>query len=192
MPLQLLLLLRPHYTLHLKPKESRRLVEWVGASSPPGEEHAQADGLEDASEGTNSDRVHGALLREHLRDELPSQKVSRKPHIQFNNHVRSQQQENKNKHLQTYRRSGAGHEDQTAQVGGTLVAQRASGVDKRTDTVRLDGGADDGRTPRGGGTGGLLGPDELLLGVGRLGARVGVAEDGGQDGERGGVCEDGA
>jgi hypothetical protein len=95
MPLLLLLLLRPHYTLHLKPKESRRLVEWVGASSPPGEEHAQADGLEDASEGTNSDRVHGALLREHLRDELPSQKVSRKPHIQFNNHVRSQQQENK-------------------------------------------------------------------------------------------------
>lgn len=94
--------------------------------------------------------------------------------------------------MQTYRRSGASHEDQTAQVGGTLVAQRAGGVDESTHTVGLDGGADDGRAPRGGGTGGLLGPDELLLGVGRLGARVRVAEDGGQDGERGGVCEDGA
>lgn len=96
------------------------------------------------------------------------------------------------KHTQTYRRSGASHKDQTAQVGGTLVAQRTGGVDQSTDTVGLDGGADDGRTPRGGGTSGFLGPDELLLGVGRLGAAVGVAEDGGQDGERGGVCEEGA
>ena len=92
----------------------------------------------------------------------------------------------------TYRRSGASHEDQTAKVGGTLVAQRAGGVDESTDAVGLDGGADEGRSPRGGGTGGFLGPDELLLGVGGLGAVVRIAEDGGQDGERGRVCEDGA
>lgn len=59
--------------------EPRRLVEWVGASSPPGEEHAQADSLEDASEGTNSDSVHGALLGEDLRDELAVPNISLSP-----------------------------------------------------------------------------------------------------------------
>lgn len=39
-------------------------------SSPPGEEQAEANGLEDASKGTDGDGVHGALLSEDLRDEL--------------------------------------------------------------------------------------------------------------------------
>jgi len=102
----------------------------------------------------------------------PQKSAGTKPNI-----IASKLQQRKKQESKTYRRSGASHEDQTAQVGGTLVAQRTGGVDQSTDTVGLDGGADDGRTPRGGGTGGFLGPDKLLLGVGRLGAVVGVAEN---------------
>ena len=38
--------------------------------SPPSEEQTETDGLEDASESTNSDGVKRALLSEDLRDEL--------------------------------------------------------------------------------------------------------------------------
>ncbi len=38
--------------------------------SPPGEEQAEADGLEDTGKSTDGDSVHWALLRKDLRDEL--------------------------------------------------------------------------------------------------------------------------
>jgi hypothetical protein len=92
----------------------------------------------------------------------------------------------------TYRRSRAGEEDQAAEVGGALVGESASGVDEGTNTVRLDGRADEGSSPGGGGRGSLLRLEELLLGVGGLGLTVGVAEDGAEDGEGDGVVVDGA
>ena len=92
----------------------------------------------------------------------------------------------------SYGRSGGGEEDQRSEVGGALVGESASGVDEGTDTVGLDGGADEGSTPGSGGGGSLLGLEELLLGVGGLGLAVGVAEDGAEDGEGDGVVVDGA
>lgn len=91
----------------------------------------------------------------------------------------------------TYTGSRASEEDQAAQVPGARVTERAGGVLQRSDTICLDGAADQRRAPGGGGTGGLLGLDELLLGVGGLGAVVGVAEEGGEDGEGGRLGEDG-
>lgn len=91
--------------------------------------------------------------------------------------------------LRTYTWCGRGHEDQAAQVGGTLVAERTGSVDQSTNTIRLDGAADDGATPGGGGRGGLLRLEEFLLGVGSLSAVVGVTEQRAENGERGGVVE---
>jgi hypothetical protein len=91
-----------------------------------------------------------------------------------------------------YGRSGGGEEDQRSEVGGALVGESASGVDEGTDTVGLDGRADEGSTPGSGGGGSLLGLEELLLGVGGLGLAVGVAEDGAEDGKGDGVVVDGA
>ena len=53
-----------------------RLVEWVGVGSPVGEEQAEADGLEDASERTDGDGVEGTLLGKDLRDELQKYSIS--------------------------------------------------------------------------------------------------------------------
>jgi hypothetical protein len=50
--------------------ETRRLVEGVGAGSPVGEEQAEADGLEDTGNGTDSDGVKRALLGNDLGDDL--------------------------------------------------------------------------------------------------------------------------
>lgn len=49
---------------------TRRLVEGVGAGTPVGEEHAQANSLEDAGNGTNGNCVNGALLGDNLGDDL--------------------------------------------------------------------------------------------------------------------------
>ena len=94
--------------------------------------------------------------------------------------------------IQTYRRSSRGEKDQRTEVTGALVCEGTSGVDESTDTVGLDGGASEGRSPRRGGGGSLLRVEELLLGVGSLGAAVGLAEDGAEDSERDGVVEGGA
>lgn len=48
----------------------RNLVEGVGSGAPPGEEHAQADGLEDTAENTDCDNIHGTSLGCDLGDEL--------------------------------------------------------------------------------------------------------------------------
>lgn len=92
----------------------------------------------------------------------------------------------------TYAWSGASEEDQAAEVGSALVAEGASGIDQSSNTVRLDGATDQGRSPSGGSAGGLLGFEEFFLGVGGLGAVVGVTEDRAEDGERDGVIEDSA
>lgn len=94
--------------------------------------------------------------------------------------------------ITTYGRSGAGEEDQGAEVSSALVGKSASGVDEGTDTVRLDGRADEGSTPGRGGGGSLLGLEELLLGVGGLGLTVGVTENGSEDSKGDGVAVDGA
>lgn len=47
-----------------------RLVEWVGAGSPPPEDQAEANGLEDAGESADGDGVERAFLSEDLGDEL--------------------------------------------------------------------------------------------------------------------------
>lgn len=92
----------------------------------------------------------------------------------------------------TYTGSRAGEEDQCAQVRSALVAQSAGGVDQSSHTVSLDGASNQGTTPCGSSTGGLLGLDELLLRVGRLGTVVGVTENGGEDAEGGRVGEEGS
>lgn len=61
--------LRP-CTTDLTPRAINLVAEWVGASAPVGQEHAEADGLEDASQSSDGDSVEGTLLGEDLSDEL--------------------------------------------------------------------------------------------------------------------------
>ena len=68
----------------------------------------------------------------------------------------------------TYGRSSGSEEDQRAEVSSTLVGESAGSVDEITNTVRLNGRADDGATPRSGGGGGLLRLEELFRAVGGL------------------------
>lgn len=82
---------------------------------------------------------------------------------------------------ETHSGGRGGHEDQASEVGGALVAKRPGGVDQGADAVALQGGADEGSAPCDGGGRGLLGADELLAGVGDLGALIGLAEEGGED-----------
>ena len=89
----------------------------------------------------------------------------------------------------TYGRSSGSEEDQRAEVSSALVGEGAGGVDESTNTVRLDGRADDGATPRGSGGGSLLGVEVLLLGVGLLRTAVGVTENGAEDGKGDSVVE---
>ena len=89
----------------------------------------------------------------------------------------------------TYAWCRASHEDQRTQVCRTLVAHGTRSIDQSTDTVGLNSGSNQRRAPGGGGRGGLLRLEELLLGIGGLGTVVGVTEDGGENGERGGVVE---
>ena len=92
----------------------------------------------------------------------------------------------------TYRWSRASKEDQATQVRRALVAERAGGIDERADAIGLDGRADERCAPRGARRSSLPRLEEFFLGVGGLGLAVGLAEDGAQDGEGGGVVEDGA
>lgn len=91
----------------------------------------------------------------------------------------------------TYAWCGTSHEDQTSQISGPLVTQCASGVDQSTDTIGLDGTANEGRTPGRCSASGLFRLKELLLGVCGLSTLIGVTEDWGEDCERGGVVENG-
>ena len=92
----------------------------------------------------------------------------------------------------THARRARGGKDEAAQVGSALVAESAGGVDESSNTIRLQGRADEGGAPGNGSTRGLARLDELLLGVGNLGALVCLAEDGAQHGQLDRVVEDGA
>ena len=155
---------------------TRRLVEWVGTGSPPGKEQTQANCLEYTSEGANGNGVHGTSLSENLRDNLFLPLASSIFNV----------------YDATYTRCRAGHEDQATEISGSLVAQGPCGVDESSDTVRLDGAANDGGTPGSGGTSGLLALEKFFLGVRGLRTVVSVSEHRSEDSERGGVVEDGA
>jgi len=62
-------------------------------------------------------------------------------------------------------------------------------VEDGGDGVGLDTGADESGAVEGSGGGSLLALDELFLGVGLLGAAVGVSEERGEDGEVRSVVE---
>lgn len=85
---------------------------------------------------------------------------------------------------ETYARSCASKKDQGTHVRRTLVAQYASGHKQSTDAIGLKGTASEGGSPGCCSAGSLLRLGKLLLGVSGLGAVVGVAEDGSEDGER--------
>jgi len=170
--------LLPISSCHSRLSLRTSLREQVWAGTPVSEEEGQTDGLEDAGEGADGDGVERALLGEDLGDDL----------LYHNQQNHSPCR----KLMETHGRCRAGHEDQAAHVGGALVAEGTGGVQERADAVRLHGRADGGSAVRGGGRCGLLGLEELLLGVGGLGLAVGLAEDGAEDGEGDGVGVDGA
>lgn len=95
------------------------------------------------------------------------------------------------RYIDTYSWGGRCKEDESTEVGGSLVRESAGSVDQRTDTVRLDGRANEGSTPGSAGRGSLLGLEELLSRVGGLCAAVGVAKEWAEDGKRCSVVEDG-
>jgi hypothetical protein len=111
--------------------EARRLVEGVGAGSPVGKEQAEADGLEDTGNGTDSDGVERALLGDDLGDDL---NVVRDDIATCEDGM-------------TYGGSSGGHEDQGAEVSSALVGEGTGSVDQSTNTVCLEGRADNGATP---------------------------------------------
>lgn len=92
----------------------------------------------------------------------------------------------------TYAGSRRRRKDESAQIRRALVAQRARGIEQRTYAVALQGRAHKGRAPGDGRATGLARADKLLLGVGGLGAVVGLAEDGREDDEVDAVVEEGA
>lgn len=89
-----------------------------------------------------------------------------------------------------YAWSGAGEEDQAAEVGGALVAEGSGGIDQSSDAIGLNGTADKGGSPGSGSAGGLLGLEELFLGVGGLSTVVRVTEDRAKDRKRDSVAVD--
>lgn len=84
--------------------------------------------------------------------------------------------------MPTYGRSRCGQEDETAKIRSPLISEGSGSVDQGADTITLEGGADEGGAPGDGGGGSLAGSEELLLGVGGLGALVGLAEERAEDG----------
>ena len=156
--------------------KARRLVEWVGASSPPGEEQTKADCLEDTSESADGHGIHRTSLGENLRDNLVT--FISILHISYVD--------------VTYTWCRAGHEDQATEISGSLVAQGTCCVDEGSDTIRLNGAANNGSTPGSGGTSSLLALEKLFLGICSLSTVVGVTEHRSKYGERCGVVEDGA
>lgn len=89
----------------------------------------------------------------------------------------------------TYAWSRASEEDQCSEISSTLIAQGTGSINQSSNTVSLNGTANERATPSSGSTGSLLRLDEFLLGVGGLGAVVGVTEDWGQNTQGGSVGE---
>jgi hypothetical protein len=78
---------------------ARCLVEGVGAGSPVGEEHAEANSLEDTGNGADSNGVERTLLGEDLRDNLCRVSVDHEVYMETGV-------------VMTYRWSSRSHEDQ--------------------------------------------------------------------------------
>lgn len=91
----------------------------------------------------------------------------------------------------SYTRGGASKEDQSAKVGGALVAESTSGVDQRSHTVGLHRASHERAAPCSCCASSFFRLDELLLRVRRLGAVVCVAENGSKDTQRSRVGEEG-
>jgi len=89
-------------------------------------------------------------------------------------------------------RSSRSGKDQAAEIGSTLVAQRPRGIDQGANAITLEGRANKRGAPGNGSATGLLGLDKLFLGVGLLGALVGLAKDGAKNSELDAVVEKGA
>ena len=63
-------LIRPVPLNPQAPARRLSLVEWVGSGAPVGEEHAEANSLEDLGDNTDGDEVKRSLLGNDLSDEL--------------------------------------------------------------------------------------------------------------------------
>ena len=94
--------------------------------------------------------------------------------------------------METYAGGRASEEDQGTEVSRALVAEGTSGIDQSSNTISLDSGTDDGRTPRGSGSCGFLALEELFLGVCGLSTVVGVTEKRSEDCKGCSVVEDGS
>jgi len=89
----------------------------------------------------------------------------------------------------TYRWRSRSEEDQRAEVGSALVCEGTGSVNESTDTVGLNGRADDGAPPRCSSSGSLLAVEVLLLRIGLLCAAVRVAKYRAEDSEGDSVVE---
>lgn len=149
----------------------------MSASAPPGQEQAETNSLEHPGDSADRHGIKRPLLGKDLADKL-------QPWL-ANELIRMPSRGNK-----TYAGGRASEEDQGAKVSSTLVTESTGGVDQGSHTVGLYGTADKGTTPCSCGTSSFLRLDELLLRVGSLGAVVGVAEDRGENTQRGCVGEE--
>ena len=119
------------------------LVEWVGTSSPPGEEDGEANRLENSGESTDGYGVEWTFFSHNLRDNLLYRQQ-----LNVLNHIVNAER--------TYRRSSRGEEDQRTKIGRAFVAEGTSRVDQSTNAIGLNGGSDERATPGGSGGGSFL------------------------------------
>lgn len=96
------------------------------------------------------------------------------------------------KDLSSKRRHTRDRKDHSTQPRRTPIAECSGSIQKRSESVGLDSGADEGGAVDGDDGGGLARADELFLRFGVFGTAVGLPEDGGHDSQVGGVGEDGA
>lgn len=109
------------------PLKSRldHLVKWVGSCAPVGEEHAEANSLEDTADNSDGNSVEWALLGHDLCDDLRLWLAKVVSGIDC---------------CSAYAWSSAGHEDQASKISGTFIAQSPSGIDESSNGVSLNGG----------------------------------------------------
>ena len=89
----------------------------------------------------------------------------------------------------TYGRGSTSEEDKGAQVRSALVWEGTGSIDQSTNTIWLDGRAEQRASPWGSSSGSFLRLEELLARVGALGAAVSIAEDGTEDSKGDSVVE---
>jgi hypothetical protein len=107
------------------------LVEWVGACSPIGEEQAETDGFEHAAKSTNGKGIYRSLLNQDSRHKL------------LTNSLATVLLEIKSFRIGTYRWGSRCKENQTTEVGSTLVCQGTSGINESSNTISLETRSDE-------------------------------------------------